>query len=93
MPTFTFRCDDCGATRRFLADEPPDHVECVCENESTMRRVPRGPSATVKERLDNGLQRRVVERFADAERLYEERRLAADPRAGGRAGLGRHQAE
>ena len=38
-----------------------------------MERAPRGPSAQVKETLDNGAMRRKVERFKDAEKLYKDR--------------------
>jgi hypothetical protein len=38
-----------------------------------VKRTPRPPTAFVKERLDNGIMPRAVERPADAERLYHER--------------------
>lgn len=43
---------------------------------------PSGPSAAVKEILDNGAMPKAVERFADAERLYHERAKDRDPLAG-----------
>jgi hypothetical protein len=38
-----------------------------------MERAPRGPTAQVKETLDNGAMKRKVERFKDAEKLYKDR--------------------
>ncbi len=41
--------------------------------EHPMERDAKGPSAQVKETLDNGAMKRKVERFKDAEQLYKDR--------------------
>jgi hypothetical protein len=48
-----------------------------------MRWIPQGVSSSVKEILDNGAMAKSLERFADAERLHDERAKNADPLAGG----------
>lgn len=83
MPIFNFNCAACGRspTRRIArtADEALAKAStCSCGGE--MVRVPKPPTSTVFERLDNGMMVRAVERPADAERLYKERALQ-DPLA------------
>lgn len=50
---------------------------CTCGRK--LRRDPKGPSAHLKETLDNGAMTRAVERFSDAEELNRDR-VANDPR-------------
>jgi hypothetical protein len=41
-----------------------------------------GPSTSVMERLDNGSMVKSLERYADAEQIFKDRRDNADPLAG-----------
>ncbi len=96
MPLFQLQCSKCLVKERVLADTEPvgrlhtfkvfalgkqrtEVVDCG----GLMERVPTGPSSTQMEVLDNGAMSRRLERFADAERLHQERALNADPLAGG----------
>lgn len=88
MPLFKLTCPN-GHRKNLLTTTsswdkvPNEKKKChVCSE--TMSRSGTGPTANVKESLDNGLQVRKVERYADAERLYKERNKTADSNAGGR---------
>jgi hypothetical protein len=56
----------------------------TCKCGCLMKRDTRGPSTHVKERLDNGCMVKALERYADAERIFQERHENADPLAGTR---------
>ncbi len=54
-----------------MGKKQPETAKCQCGSE--MVRAVSGPSATVKEKLDNGYMPRALERFSEAERLFRER--------------------
>lgn len=58
--------------RKLLSLCPSEH-HGIAREPHQMERAPSGPSAQVKERLDNGVMKRAVERYKDAERLYKDR--------------------
>lgn len=78
MPSYNLRCSDCGASKTRRFDVPQKFPVDTCACGGPMRRVPRPPTTTVKESLDNGAMTKRVERFKDAERLYRDR-AANDP--------------
>jgi hypothetical protein len=47
-----------------------------------MIRVSNGPSTRILEKLDNGSMVKALERYADAERIFQERHDNADELAG-----------
>jgi len=86
MAIFHFKCSWCGVRSRLLLEGYKNNDAFFCLNPTCFSphvrpgemgqlliRTPEPPSASVKERLDNGLQARVVERIADAERIFRER--------------------
>ena len=78
MPLYYFTCRKCSAdVRRILTPDQVSGAKCTCGG--NLKRTPRPPSTHVMERLDNGVMKRALERFADAEELHRER-AANDPR-------------
>jgi hypothetical protein len=85
MPTYNFVCDHgsggCGAKwsrilrnpiGKLTEEEYRDAFMCKeCGRRS--RRDARGPTAQVKETLDNGAMTQRLERYKDAEKLYKDR--------------------
>lgn len=92
MPLFNLFCGVCGRRARRLApsvDKLPKMLGCQSPTcLGLMERAAAGPGSAVIERLDNGVMIRPLERFADAERLYADRRAKSDPLAGGRIRTG-----
>ena len=87
MPLFNLECPK-GHFKKLLTScqtfdkVPVEKKTCQCGE--LMTRKATGPTSSVKERLDNGIMPKAVERFADTERLYKERNEKADPNAGGK---------
>lgn len=86
MPLFNLKCPN-GHTRSILTiqsnfDKIPVEKKKCKECSEIMTRNASGPTAAVKEKLDNGVMIRAVERLADAEKLYHDRAINADPNAG-----------
>ena len=85
MPLFNMVCPN-GHEKKLLTSMPTlDKVPLAkktCQCGELMTRKATGPTANVKEVLDSGLMVKKLERFADTERLYQERNAAADPNAG-----------
>lgn len=80
MPKYYFVCLACSAElTRFISAEEAKALPPCTKCGGAVKRTPRPPSPFVKERLDNGLMPKVVERPADAQRLYKER-SKNDPR-------------
>lgn len=78
MPLYYFECGSCRLqVKRLLSPDEAESQKCKCG--SLLNRTPKGPSTSVKERLDNGLMPKAIERYSEAERLYAER-AAADPK-------------
>jgi hypothetical protein len=87
LPLFNAVCSD-GHFKRILTSLPTfDSIPVekkTCQCGKAMVRKAVGPTANVKETLDNGCMVKKLERFADAERLYHDRAKTADPNAGKR---------
>jgi hypothetical protein len=85
MALLNFRCE-CGETSRVFSNScDPGFTTPVCKCGSVMERDVKGPSTHVKERLDNGIMVKALERYSDAERIFKERHDNADPLAGTKA--------
>lgn len=84
MAAFRLSCASCEALVTRLAateKEAVDRGGCkFCGGQ--LRRIATGPTAVVMEVLDNGARVTRLERFADAERMTNERARNADPLAG-----------
>jgi hypothetical protein len=87
MALFNLLCIKCGNAKRVFGETfeslTIDQKICKCNYE--MIRLTKGPSTSVMERLDNGVMVKPVERYSDAERVFTERHLNADPLAGTKA--------
>ena len=83
MALFNLECS-CGSKKRLFATifSKLSQEQKLCQCGKEMLRVGNGPTTQVMERLDNGCMPKALERHAEAERIFEERRLAADPLAG-----------
>ena len=87
MPLFNMVCPN-GHSKKLLTsaatfDKVPVEKK-MCQCGELMIRKATGPTANVKEVLDNGVMVRRVERLADIERLIKNRNANADPNAGKR---------
>ena len=71
-----------GHLTRVIREKPGEAPPCKVCKEPTSR-CASGPGVAVMETLDNGAMDRALTRYADAERLYAERRASADPNSGG----------
>lgn len=71
MPQFYYKCPKCGASKRriFSLEESKEPQACECGE--AMVRNPKPPSSSSKEKLDNGIMSKAVERYTDAEELYQ----------------------
>lgn len=78
MPLYHFTCPACQVgVRKVVPVSEAERVRCpACGG--ALKRVPKPPTCTVTETLDNGFMTKRLERPADAERLYKERG-ALDP--------------
>jgi hypothetical protein len=80
---YVLTCDKCGVVTRRLINTPEEaNAGRPCKQREctgTLRRTPTPPSLHTKEVFSFGHQVRDVERFTDAEKLYEER-AHMDPR-------------
>jgi hypothetical protein len=87
LALFNLLCTKCGASKRIFGDtyEQVDFRKKICKCNYEMIRLTKGPSTSVMERLDNGVMVKPVERYSDAERVFTERHLNADPLAGTKA--------
>ena len=81
MAIFNVKCSECGREDRLLL-KTLTFPACAGCGALALQRAARGPSSAVKETLDNGAMTSRLERFANAEELYAERALNADPNAG-----------
>ena len=83
MALYVLTCDKCGTVTRRLIDKPEEAEKGKpCKQPGcagTLRRTPDVPTLHTKEVLDFGHQVKAVERFTDAEQLYDER-AHMDPR-------------
>lgn len=79
MPLYHFRCPDGHLTRKILEPEQAKVDRTCPQCQKPLRRDVKPPTAQAVERLDNGWMTKVIERPADAERLFKER-ADADPR-------------
>lgn len=84
MPLFNLKCNQCNLIQRRLLShfEVIKEVDFRCLCGGLFVKMNGGPSTQVMERLDNGAMPRAVERYTDAEELFKERHLNADPLAG-----------
>jgi putative FmdB family regulatory protein len=74
VPLYYFTCDACKTdVRRILTPARAGAAVACPKCKGELRRTPKGATANVIERLDNGLMTKAVERPAEAERLYKER--------------------
>lgn len=86
MPLFNVKCPNGHKSSILTFESSFDKIPSVkkkckeCGEE--MVRDGTGPTSSVKEKLDNGLLVRAVERLAETERLYQERNSKADENAG-----------
>lgn len=85
MALFKLRCQGCSKPKSVIADNfdsiPTERFRCGKCGE-TMKRETLGPSTSILERLDNGSMVRALERYSDAEQIFQERHDKADPLAG-----------
>ena len=87
MALFYFKCDKCGAqSRRVFSPEKAEEFAgsaCIFSKDrpcgGKMKRDPRPPTTSVKERIDNGSMVRRVETYTDATEIYSKR-SKEDPR-------------
>ncbi len=87
MPLYNVFCSKCGYMGQLLAKKvwtQMDARDLICPgcDKYLLLRCGKGPTTNVKEKLDNGVMVRAVERYADAEELFHERAKNADPNAG-----------
>jgi hypothetical protein len=87
MALFNLLCTKCGAQKRVFGNtfESLTIQQKMCKCGYCTVRLTKGPSTSVMERLDNGVMVKPVERYSDAERVFAERHLNADPLAGTKA--------
>jgi hypothetical protein len=85
MPLFNLQCQ-CGKTKRALAGSfeqlTPKQKNCGCGLEMSWTCT--GPSTSVVEKLDNGSMVVALERYSEAERIFNDRYQNADELAGTR---------
>ena len=84
MALFNLLCTKCGNTKRIFGDtyDAIDIKQKICKCHYQMIRVSNGPSTRILEKLDNGSMVKALERYADAERIFQERHDNADELAG-----------
>jgi len=87
MPLFNLVCSECGEeTRKLAKNKEEAKGACkICGGAQTWDA--QGVSTQTIEKLDNGIMPRAVERHAQAERIYKERAMNADPLSGGANGV------
>lgn len=74
MPLFNYACTTCGETKRRLCSVSQSASHPLCPKcEVIMARAPTGPTTQKKERLDNGVSPKAIERLDNAEELFRER--------------------
>lgn len=77
MALFTFRCPTCKVlVKRILTPEKAKDPLFCKEDNTQLAREFQEVSSVVKEVIDNGLQVRKVEQYADAPKLLQEREQA-----------------
>lgn len=75
MPVYNFHCQACEAPlRRLLAKEAKGQPGVCPKCGGALIRDFKPPSMIVVERLDNGAMSKALERFADAEEVFRERK-------------------
>jgi hypothetical protein len=83
MALYVLTCDKCGTQTRRLINDPEEAnrgMPCrIPDCDGTLKRTPSTPSLHNKEVLRFGHQIKDVERFTDADKLYDER-AHMDPR-------------
>jgi hypothetical protein len=80
MALYVLVCEKCGKTLKRLLSSPDEaNAGMLCTCGGTMRRLTSTPSLHNKEVLAMGHQIKDIERFSDAEKLYDER-AHIDPR-------------
>ena len=84
MALFNLLCTKCGSSKRVFGEtfEELTIDQKVCKCGYCAVRLTKGPSTSIMERLDNGVMVKALERYADAERIFQERHDSADPLAG-----------
>ena len=87
MALFNLLCTKCGNTKRVFGDtyETVDIKQKICKCNYQMLRMTAGPSTSIVEKLDNGSMVKALERYSDAERIFNERHQNADPLASTKA--------
>ena len=84
MPKYNLICRDCHLLQSRIVMAPNGLTTFECKQcGGKCKRLVKGPSAQVMEKLDNGSMVRAVERLANAEILAQDRAKNADPLAGG----------
>lgn len=83
MALFNLQCE-CGTSKRVFSDsfEIVNLQQKMCQCGKIMQRAVKGPSTQMIERLDNGSMVKALERYSDAERIFQERHDNADSLAG-----------
>lgn len=78
MPLFYFQCPVCKELVKKLLSVQNSKKEYNCPNcKEILFRNYQNPSTIIKETIDNGIQQRKVEQFADSNQLLEEREAQA----------------
>ncbi len=74
MPLYNFICPQCGFKLKKILSPEQSKVPFFCEKDRTsMARDPQSPTTMVKEVIDNGLQAKRVEQYANSQELFQER--------------------
>lgn len=84
MPIFNFVCSSCKQPTKRLLDKVSEVADKECRKAlpnggvclGKLVHTPTGASSQVVERLDNGAMAKVLERYADAEVVFKERKDA-----------------
>ena len=70
MPLYYLSCPSCGdKVTTICTPAQLKGRKCLCG--SILKREQKGPTTAVKEVIDNGVMVRQVERFSDAEELFD----------------------
>lgn len=74
MPIYYYKCTHCDREVKKLLEPKDAFDEYFCPHDGHVaKRLFKPPTSHVKEVIDNGIQLKRVEQFADSPRLLEER--------------------
>lgn len=74
MAIYYFKCSNCDRIKKRLFSPEEAKQEQHCPHDGAlMQRIPQGGFTTIKEVIDNGLQARKAEQFANTNEMIKER--------------------